>query len=282
MVLRGWGGRGGTSLAALLLAHEVDRARVLGRARLAPSLLVVRGHAVRGLLILALLAALADDVLRARVLLRAAVAPERRARVSGVGAGGGAGAHQRAFRSSGMPKFGRFFWQSSQRLLTTSMAPSCCRAQVPHQRRRRSEGSPKFARLTCAQNAAPGAQRQPAQRRAGCPLERSASFAKKRRGAGAARGADLAVHAADGELRPWEVACEAKNESHTSAERPRCAPPSAPRFQRDGAAAPLVRGRGGAGAAAAVAGRLRGLLGLQLGTRTVDIALIAADGGREV
>ena len=88
MVLGGWGGRGGTSLAALLLAHEVDRARVLGRARLAPSLLVVRGHAVRGLLILALLAALADDVLRARVLLRAAVAPERRARVSGVGAGG--------------------------------------------------------------------------------------------------------------------------------------------------------------------------------------------------
>ena len=190
MVLRGWGGRGGTSLAALLLAHEVDCARVLGGARLAPSLLVVRGHAVRGLLILALLAALADDVLRARVLLRAAVAPERRARVSGVGAGGGAGAHQRAFRSSGMPKFGRFFWQSSQRLLTTSMAPSCCRAQVPHQRRRRSEGSPKFARLTCAQNAAPGAQRQPAQRRAGCPLERSASFAKKevRGGRGAGRG----------------------------------------------------------------------------------------------
>ena len=33
----------------------------------------------------------------------------------------------------------------------------------------------------------------------------------------------------------------------------------------------------GAGAVGVLAGRLRGLLGLQLGTRTVDIALIAAD-----
>lgn len=57
--------------------------------------------------------------------------------------------HQRAFFSDGMPKLGRFFWQSSQRLFTTSIAPSWALAQVPHQRRARSDGSPKLARLTC-------------------------------------------------------------------------------------------------------------------------------------
>ncbi len=62
-------------LADLLFPNQVDRARVLGRAGLAPPLLVICGHPVGRLLVFALLAALAHDVLRTLVLLRAAVAP---------------------------------------------------------------------------------------------------------------------------------------------------------------------------------------------------------------
>eukprot|EP01043_Picozoa_sp_COSAG02_P063794 COSAG02_NODE_9141_length_2314_cov_1.926862_2_plen_389_part_01 len=62
-------------LADLLLPNQIDRAGMLGRAGLAPPLLVIRGHTVGRLFVFALLAALAHDVLRTLVLLRAAMAP---------------------------------------------------------------------------------------------------------------------------------------------------------------------------------------------------------------